>query len=277
MDEIVRFGPGQQLVGILSGSDLAINAPVLVLPSAGVVPRAGPFRLHVELARRLSAHGVRTFRFDVPGVGEAPRIKGCGAQEATLAALECLAENHGAERFVVGGVCSAADLAWSAAASDQRVRGVVLLDGLAFGGPWFRFALIIGVLRRPIREWFAVARRLLVRSRSTEPVLSTGDYRDWPSREDARRQFAQLVAEDVHSLWVYTGGFAGVFLHPRQFAWSFGAAARDRRVAMHYWPDCDHTFFARTHRDRLLDTVVNWLGATFMANAATPQPVPPPS
>ena len=35
--------------------------------------------------------------------------------------------------------------------------------------------------------------------------------------------------------------------------------ARDRRVVMHYWPDCDHTFFAKAHRDRLLDTVERWL------------------
>jgi hypothetical protein len=272
MDEIVRFGPGQQLVGILSGVELAADAPVLVLPSAGVVPRAGPFRLHVELARRLSLHGVRTFRFDVPGVGEAPRIKGWGAHESTLAAIDCLADSRGADRFIVGGVCSAADVAWNAAAADRRVRGVMLLDGLAYTGPWFRFALVSGVLRRPVREWFAVVRRLLVRKRSHQPVLSTSDYRDWPSREDARHQFAQLVARDVHSLWVYTGGFAGVFLHPRQFYWSFGAAVRDPRVAMHYWPDCDHTFFARTHRDRLLDTVVTWLIGTFMATAETPQP-----
>ncbi len=276
MDEIVRFGPGHQLVGILSGVELAPDTPVLVLPSAGVVPRAGPFRLHVELARRLCAHGVRTFRFDVPGVGEAPRIKSCGAQESTLAALERLADSHGAERFIVGGVCSAADVAWNVAAADQRVRGVILLDGLAYAGPWFRFALICGVLRRPVREWLAVAGRLLARRRSKQPALTTSDYRDWPSREEARRQFTRLLTADVHSLWVYTGGFAGEFLHPRQFAWSFGAAARDPRVAMHYWPDCDHTFFARTHRDRLLDTMVRWLDDTFMAGGVTPQPGQPP-
>jgi hypothetical protein len=30
-------------------------------------------------------------------------------------------------------------------------------------------------------------------------------------------------------------------------------------VAMHYWPDCDHTYFARAHRDRLLVAVEDWM------------------
>lgn len=271
MDRILRFGPGGQLVGIFSGEGLPADAPVMVLPSAGVVPRSGPFRLHVELARRLREQGIRSFRFDVPGVGEAPRIKGIGPQEATLAAMDCLALEQGVEQFVIGGVCSAADLAWETAAADSRVRGMVLLDGLAFAGPWYRFALIAGAVRRPVRQWFGLLHRLLMRRAAGPPALTTSDYRDWPSRDGARRQFAGLVEANVHSLWIYTGGFAGVFLHPRQFAWSFGAPARDPRVAMHYWPDCDHTFFARVHRDRLLATLTDWFIATFgVAIAAGP-------
>lgn len=278
MDRILRFGPGGQLVGIFSGEDLPADAPVLVLPSAGVVPRSGPFRLHVELARRLHGRGIRSFRFDIPGVGEAPRIKGVGPQEATLAAMDCLAVEAGVEQFVIGGVCSAADLAWETAAADSRVRGMVLLDGLAYTGPWYRFALIAGALHRPVRQWFGVVQRLLMRRAAGPAALTTGDYRDWPSRDGARRQFAGLVAANVHSLWIYTGGFTAVFLHPRQFAWSFGAATRDPRVVMHYWPDCDHTFFAREHRDRLLSTMTDWFSTTFGTPlAADPPPGDPRS
>ena len=85
------------------------------------------------------------------------------------------------------------------------------------------------------------------------------DYREWPDRDQAREQFASLVARGKKSLWIYTGGYSEVFLHPRQFAWSFGKAARDRCTTLRYWPDCDHTFYARTHRNRLLDTVEQWL------------------
>lgn len=262
MDSLVSFGPEGRLVGVLSGGSLPPSAPTLILPSAGLLPRAGPFRLHVELAQRLVPRGIRTFRFEVPGVGETPRLGGWGARDATLAALDHLSTEYGCEKFVVGGVCSAADIGWSAALMDERVIGVVMLDGLSYTGPWFHVARVLDVVRRPPREWWNVALRWMGRVGSVSPRPDIADYREWPSRPEAQRQFAALVARNVRSLWIYTGGYTDRFMHPRQFRWSFGKAARDDNVAMHYWPDCDHTFYARAHRDRLLATMEHWLTAT---------------
>src|SRR5690606_17858600 len=219
VSQLVTFGPGRQLVGILSG-DPASSAPLVVLPNAGLVPRAGPFRLHVELAERLASRGIRTFRFDTPGVGEAPRLPGCGVQEATIAALDRLAAEHGGERFVVGGICSAADLGWSTAVLDRRVVGMLMLDGIAFTGSWFHFARLAGVFRRGPGEWLGILRRWLARTGAGKQPGSAGptiaDYRDWPDRASARRLFAELVARGTRSLWIYTGGYSDLFLHPRQ-------------------------------------------------------------
>lgn len=270
MDRIVQFGPDGRLLGVLSGASLPASAPTLVLPSAGLVPRAGPFRLHVELARRLAPRGIRTFRFELPGIGETPRLAGIGAREATLAALDRLATDFDCHEFVVGGVCSGADVGWQAALDDPRVRAVVMLDGVSFTGPWFQLARLAGVMRRPMREWLGVMRRWFARARSGAAALDMADYREWPDRAEARRQFAALLARNVRSLWIYTGGYSDRFLHPRQFGWSFGKAVADDKVAMHYWPDCDHTFYARAHRDRLLGTIENWLTATIGPAGAPP-------
>lgn len=277
MNQVVTFGPGQHLVGILSG-DPASTAPVLVLPNAGLIPRAGPFRLHVELAERLAAHGIRTFRFDTPGVGEAPRLPGCNTQEATLAALDHLATHHGVGRFVVGGVCSAADLGWATATRDRRVVGMLMLDGISFIGFWFHFARILGALQRGPRAWFGIARRLLGRTAASTAGSGSGagrkpfvaGERGWPARIEARRQFAALLQRGARSLWIYTGGYADLFLHPRQFAAAFGRAARDPRVTLHYWPDCDHTFYALQHRERLVGTIEDWMVAQDRAGWAAP-------
>lgn len=260
MSTLVRFGPGDRLVGVLDGGASLSSGPILVLPNAGLVPRAGPFRLHVELAQRLAVHGIRTFRFDTPGVGEAPRLPGCGEQNATIAALDHLASHHAGERFVVGGVCSAADLGWNTAARDPRVTGMLMLDGISFTGFWFHIARMIGVLERGPRAWLGIAARLLGRAAAaTGADLDITDYRDWPDRNAAKRQFAELVARGTRSLWIYTGGYSDLFLDPRQFFQAFGSAARDPLVELHYWPDCDHTFYARSHRDRLLDTIESWM------------------
>lgn len=267
MERIVQFGPEGRLVGVLSGGVQCDNALTLVLPSAGLIPRSGPFRLHVELARRLEEQGIRTFRFEVPGVGETPRLPGWGSREATQAALDHLSNGYGCRRFVVGGVCSAADTGWQAAVHDERVCGLLMLDGLSFVGPWYHVARLGQLMRRPARDWVRTVQRWMRQRGESGAKPDVADYREWPERDEARRQFAELVGRGVRSLWVYTGGYRDRFMHPRQFEWSFGRAARDPRVTMHHWPDSDHTFFARAHRDRLVATIERWIAG--MAQAGT--------
>lgn len=257
MKRIIEFGPGQRLTGVLTGAPTASSNPTLILPSAGLQPRCGPFRLHVELADHLAARGIRSFRFDVPGVGEAPRLNGYDARAATLAAIDSLEAHHGCANFVVGGVCSAADLGWNVALDDARVSAVLLLDGMSFTGPWFHYARNLDRLRRLPSQW----RRMLRDAGEPDGAdgLGAADFRGWPTHAEARQQFSQLVSRQVNLLWIYTGGYTDQFLHRRQFGWAFGQPARSPRVVMHYWPDCDHTYFARAHRDRLLGTVKEWM------------------
>lgn len=268
MSRIVRFGPGNQLVGILAGDE----GPILLLPNAGLIPRAGPFRLHVELADYLGARGVRTFRFDVPGVGEAPRLHGVSAPDSIIAALDHLHAEHPSAVFLAGGVCSAADWAWRAAVSDQRISGLVMLDGISFMGPWYTFARYSMSLRRAPRQWFGVFARFAMRimrraSNGGQAQPSFEDYRDWPSQSEAREQFSTLVARGMRSLWIYTGGYSNRFLDIRQFEWSFGPVVASPSVSMFYWPDCDHTYFARSNRDRLMETIGEWsAGASFQGH-----------
>lgn len=257
LNTILRFGPGQRLIGVLTGSPA--EGPILLLPSAGLQPRAGPFRLHAELAERLDARGVRSFRYDVPGVGEAPRLNGFDAQQATLAAIDHLEATQGCRSFAVGGICSAADTGWEVANLDSRVSAVLLLDGLCYTGPWYHYARTIDRLRRLPRHWRRMWRSARTRLRGSAVGLDANAFRTWPSHAEARSQFARLLERDVRLLCIFSGGYAERFMHPRQFTWAFGPPARDPRVTMYFWPDCDHTYLGRTHRDRLISTVEDWM------------------
>ena len=261
MKTFVKFGSGNQLLGILTGDPATSSGPILILPSAGLQPRSGPFRLYVELGQKLAPIGIRTFRFDVPGVGEAPRLAGYDENSATLAAMDALQERHGGSEFVVGGICSAADVGWKAAVNDRRVKGVLMLDGVSFTGPWYHYARNLDRVRRLPHEGLRMVRDALQRlgRKRAGDGMKSDDFRDWPTHDEARQQFAALVARGVGQLWIYTGGFTDRFQHPRQFAWAFGDATRSPHVAMHFWRDCDHTFFARAHRDRLVGRVRDWM------------------
>lgn len=261
MNRFVQFGPGGRLTGILAGPPAPSSRPILVLSSAGLQPRAGPFRLHVEIAERLASEGISTFRFDVPGVGEAPRLPRCDANSATLAAIDALAQ-LGFSNFVMGGLCSAADQSWNSAVQDPRVRAVLLLDGISFRGPWYHYAKTLDRVRRTPGQWRRMLRRVvgrIERGGGGDTALESDDFRDWPTHAQTRSQFASLVGRDVRMLWIYTGGYTDKFLHPRQFRWAFGTPAVDPRIAMHYWPDCDHLFYGRRYRDTLLDVLQRWM------------------
>jgi hypothetical protein len=261
VERLVRFGDAGQGLGVLGGPPDRASGLVLLLPSAGLQPRSGPFRLHVALAERLAADGIRTFRFDVPGVGETPRDANFDARAAAIAAIDTLEREHGATSFAIGGVCSAADLGWATAVSDARVRGLLSLDGIAFRGRWYSFARTVDRIRRIPGEWRRMLRDARKRPAGGVESLDSADFRDWPTLDEARAQFAQLTGREVSMLWIYTGGYTDRFLHARQFRSMFGAVATRHRVAMHYWPDCDHTFYARSHRERLIERIAEWARA----------------
>ena len=254
-ETFVKFGPGGRLMGVLGGPCDADT--VLLLPSAGLQPRSGPFRLHTQLARRLARQGVRTFRYDLPGVGEAPRLPDCDAVQATTSAMDQLAA-HGCRHFAVGGICSAADTGWDAAVADSRVSALLLLDGICFTGPWYHLTRSLQLLRRLPREWRRFLGKVPGRLRR-DASLDANAFRTWPERNLARQQFNQLVSRNVRLLCIFSGGYAERFLSPRQFDWSFGPAARDPGVVMHYWPDCDHTYFGHAQRERLITAVSDWM------------------
>lgn len=261
VERLLHFGPDGRSLGILSSPPDSATGPVLLLPSAGLQPRSGPFRLHVALGERLATDGLRTFRFDVPGVGEASRDASFDARASAIAAIDMLEREQGAISFAIGGVCSAADLGWATAVADPRVRGLLALDGIAFKGPWYSFARTLDRMRRMPLEWRRMLRDARKRPTGGMGALDSADFRDWPTLDDARGQFAGLAARDVRMLWVYTGGYTDRFLHVRQFGWMFGADASRRNVELHYWPDCDHTFYARAHRERLVARVAGWMHA----------------
>jgi hypothetical protein len=255
------------LTGAASPSGL-----VLVLFNAGFIHRMGPFRLHVALARRLASLGVSTVRVDQPGVGDALRSAARPQRELASELLDRLASETGCQRFVVGGICSAADFGWSLALADPRVVGTLLLDPLARRElAAYRLGLLRLHWRRgPCAWWGTLHRRLWPAPRAegaTERVVapSDADLRDWPAAGTEADQLRQLVERKVELLFLYTGGASTYFTHPAQFRNGYGAATRSPQVRFAYWPDCDHLFFRPDHRERLISEVSDWLLRRFPA------------
>jgi hypothetical protein len=257
-ERIVHFGPGERLSGVLSGEPHD-DGEVLVLLNAGTMPRVGPFRLYVDLARQLAAQGRAVFRLDLPGVGEAPLLSDAGEIEVLVSALDALQARFGCRRFAVGGICSASDVAWRLSEQDARVTGLLLLDPVAFRGPWFWVERWREFLSRSPKRWWEVLQRRLRPPPATAAQPAAGDFRDWPSREEAHAHVAAMIARGGRLLVVFTGSARGRFLDRRQLAHSFGPAATSGAMELHFWPGSDHLFYLRCYRAALTDALGRWL------------------
>ena len=71
------IGKSPRLVGIYTENDLEESSPAsrgkkptILLLNSGLLPKTGPFRLYVDLARRFVKMGFNAFRFDFPRVGD---------------------------------------------------------------------------------------------------------------------------------------------------------------------------------------------------------------
>ncbi len=248
---------------IVSGATSA-EGTLLVWLNAGFLPHVGPFRLHVELGRQLAAQGWASARFDAPGIGDSVAAAQTTPVRTLCRDLDTLHMATGCTRFVIGGICSAADLAWATAQADSRVTGIVMLDGMARAGRGYRWGQVNLLLRfrSPLQWPGLVLKQLLARraaADNAECALRAEDYRDWPSAGSESEQLATLLHREVRIFVRYTGGAADYFLHPKQFFDTFGPHAPDRRIDFAHWPQCDHLFFDPQDRARLASALHQWL------------------
>lgn len=254
-DQIIELGNG--LFGLLSRPQHPTRSSCVVLLNAGFMPRSGPFRLHTRLARQLAARGYPVLRFDLPGVGDSVPHADRSQILILHDVLDAARLHSGCTRFVVGGLCSAANLAWQAALVDPRVVGTILIDAMARRTFSYTLGLLQRALRKPLPTWPRKLHRMLSARLGGE--ANANDFlRDWPAPGAERTQLQALVRRDVELFFLYTGG-TSYFLHRRQFAETFGSAARADTVCFQHWPRCDHLFYDDADRAELVAGIGDWL------------------
>jgi pimeloyl-ACP methyl ester carboxylesterase len=127
-----------QLVGVCSRMRADPVRGVILL-NAGAVPRVGPNRLHVSLARKLAARGALVLRLDLSGIGDSAPRPGCEenvvySDQAVrdVAAAVLWVRRQGAREVAVVGLCSGAYHAFKAAVAGEQIDTVVPINPLTF-------------------------------------------------------------------------------------------------------------------------------------------------
>jgi Serine aminopeptidase, S33 len=272
------FGTERHLVGTVTSPQQArpgLGRTMLLLTNAGVIPRIGPHRLNVRLARRFAELGIGTFRFDMSGLGDSRRSssrQSTGEQFVAdaISAMELAKAEFGADQFLMVGFCSGGDIAHLTALADARLRAIVLWDSYVYPT---RQTKLLGLLHRLRGKSLAalaakVARRvgsLATRreeggSGETAPAgpMIFGRTK-MPPRNEFGQRIRTLVDRGVEVLFLYSGGEPLWYNYERQFADTFASYGFVGRVGYEYLPRSDHTFIQPHAQATLIERVERWL------------------
>jgi hypothetical protein len=259
-----QFGPNRRLAGIMTEPSEVVPRQGLVLINAGLVPKFGPYRLYTQLARRSARDGVVTLRFDLGGVGDSvqeasSRPLAARSSLEIRAAVDQLCERHVLSDVALGGLCSGAEDAFRAAAEDERVTRVVLMDPFAYRTRgWGVRHLAHRVGRRALRALNLYQPLVPPQARSERPRAVSYKYME---RAESEAILRALLRRNVSVHFVYTAGMRESFNHQTQLRAQFPDVDFRGKVTLDYFPYMDHTQVLQADRETLVDAIAARLKA----------------
>ena len=255
-----------------AGTLTALGRPTALLTNSGVISRAGPYRINVQLARRLADQGIPSIRFDLSGIGDSRRTASTLTQMEqwivdTRAVMDMAAERLQSERFFMVGFCSGAEVAYRCALQDRRLAGILLWDLFAYptlrsslNTLWFKLqrAGALGVLRKlAVRLMRLVG--LKVGQQVTKQQLQDLEPARIPTRQEYAADLAALHEQGTDILVAFSGGEPEWYNYPGQFHHSLAAFPAIRNIRCEQLSLSDHLLTRRESRTAFVELVDDWL------------------
>lgn len=261
-ESVTRFGPDDRLAGIVTEPSRGNARRGCVLVNAGLTPKAGPFRIYTELARRLADEGVVTLRFDLGGIGESAADGAAmplrdRTEIEVRAALDHVCTRFAFEGVTLAGLCSGAEDALRSADLDARVTEVVMIDPFAYRTRgWFWRHALHRARRRTLRLLGIYAPLGTGVGKGTRVVR----YRYMEQRE-AAGILERLIARGARMHFIYTAGVSESFNHASQLAAAFPGLDLRGKVTVEFFPEFDHTQLLAADRRTLVEAIARKLRA----------------
>jgi hypothetical protein len=284
IERAVQFGSGARLAGVLtepSAGRARAGAPPVILINSGILHKVGSCRLYVKLARALAEEGFATLRFDLSGLGDSDvRRDAMSFEESSVAetrdAMDYLQRARGASEFILGGLCSGADVSHMTAVDDTRVVGVASIDARTHVTPgywWHRYAPKVLSLNT-WRKWFG---RVVLGNRRSESgglevhpdeqAFELPTYvRVIPPREKLADELRTIVGRKSMLLYLFTDGLES-YNHEGQHRRAFRDVRFGTLMTERHLRGSDHIITDLDLQRRAVDMHVAW--AIDVANAAS--------
>jgi hypothetical protein len=264
MEQAIVFGKFDHLLGVANIAETAqINDTAMILITAGMLHNVGPYRMYVDIARKLAEQGMSSLRFDISGIGDSLGVGTAGksidraATEASEA-MDYLAEKYGIKHFILFGLCSGADDSIQAALNDKRVKGVITLDGLGYKTLQFKLRHALLLAKKMLRpeKWINKFNSLGGGSKLAPASLAMGtDVREYPDTvEQATEELQQLIDRNTQLHFIYTGG-TYYYNYARQFYDMLPDVNWKGTESTEFFPHMDHVVTLCEDRKQLVDHV----------------------
>ncbi|MEM0924427.1 MAG: hypothetical protein AAGJ83_00180 [Planctomycetota bacterium] len=270
-EQVLRFGPNETLLGILTQPSGArrTHTPVALILNAGVVHRVGPFRLHVDLARSLADRGYTSLRMDLSGLGDSEVRKELPDEEDRAMldindALDALEQKLGVSEFVPMGLCSGAYNSHQVCVASDRLTGGVFLDGIAYeteGHSRRRIQRRMGF--RFLRN--ALKKRIVpdvIPYEETSEIDSAEFFTNDKEASEVAAEIQAMLDRRMRLLFIYTGGNKE-FSSVDQFKEMFSLTPNGRELQVDYYKDYEHTFRLTPNRDVIVRRISEWFMEQF--------------
>lgn len=273
-EHTLTCGREQQLVATLTWPVREDQRPatVVVLTNSGVIPRSGPQRINVQLARRLATLGLASIRFDMSGLGDSRRASGQKPMleqwtADTRDVMDVAQTRFGCDRFVMVGFCSGAEVAHLAALEDPRLHGAVLWDLYAYPTPESRLRALLYRLQRAGVSGLVRKLSRIVRSaeappasaRAATPAGQSADAGKVPPAAEYARRLRTLSERGVRLLVMYSGGEPQWYNHADQFRKMFGPHTVPPAVQCDWLQMSDHLLTRRASREAFISRVTAFI------------------
>lgn len=269
-EDSIQFGPGDTLVGTVTQPADAVRRSDglgLILLNVGIIPRIGPHRLNVKLARRAATFGVPTLRFDLSGRGDS----GAGQRgndfrkQAVIdiaAATDALAQHAGTSRYMLLGFCSGGDDGFAAAIEHPCIASLVMFDPYIFPTLRWRTRIYMSKLRKfGVAGSFVRLQEIRRVQRTFEDSVMNNFGRQAPALRDYVEKLRILSGQGVALHLVYSGSTVDQQDFDAQRRMVLEANGLADRVHTEFLPDVDHVVTSVSAQRLILDRFGDWLAA----------------
>jgi dienelactone hydrolase len=280
METAHNIDPGCNLIGVSNIPNGAADTskPAVIMVNAGFLHRVGPNRMNTTLARMLARAGYVSLRMDLSGLGDSmSRTDAANDSEIVSQDIDkgmsYLGREYGIRQFVLVGLCSGANDTAQMATTDERIVGLVNIDGTGYRTARFYINhVFLHLLRRvadPVR-WRRLYDRYMENAKKRSMgekvegsiLMNTVAYTDW-TREQAGRNFERLAQRGVKMHFIYTGGVSGFYNYRDQFSDIFADFDFKGLASSSYFPSTDHLNMLEHHRVEVQQNIVGWMSRSF--------------